>query len=224
MAAKLLIQLENIGEIMPKLIVKPAINFLSTDSDSELSVRVGAILQGMAGNPDYPSPLPPLDTISAAKGAFTTAIAEAALLGLLLTATKNARRAELVSLVRQLASYVTVACGGDLAVLLGSNFPIHKPTRDAVGRLDKPQMPRLTHGPRSGEINARTKPVRGVFIYNWKLTLASDPATILQTTQTTGASGSFSGLTPGERYCVCVNAVGAAGPADFSGPASLMSL
>ena len=209
---------------MPNLIVKPTINFLSTETDAALSMSVKAIIQAMTGNPDYPNPLPSLETIAAACVAFVTATGEASFGGIVLTATKNAKRSELVSLVKQLASYVAVACGGDLVALLGSNFPIHKPTRDPIGRLDKPRMPRLSHGDRSGEIKAATKSVRGVFIYNWRVALASDPGTIVQTAQSTGTKTSFSGLTPGQIYLVAVNVVGAAGPTDYSDPSQLMAL
>ncbi|MBV9009058.1 MAG: hypothetical protein JO354_07825 [Verrucomicrobia bacterium] len=210
--------------IMAKFIVKPTVNFLSTSTDSDLALSVSAIIKGMTNNPVYPNPLPSLVTIDTARAAFVSAITDASFGGVLQTATKNARRAELVSLVRQLASYVAVACGGDLVSLLSSNFPIHKPTRDPIGRPDRPPMPKLSHGDQSGKIKASTKPVRGVFIYNWTVGLASDLGTITQQAQSTGAKISFNGLTPGQIYLVAVNAVGAAGLSDFSEPAPLMSL
>jgi hypothetical protein len=141
---------------MPKLVVKPAINFFSTDTDAQLIIRVHGIIQALTGNADYPNPVPPLSLVSDAQHAFEAACANAALGGMLLTAIKNAKRGELVSLIRQLASYVTVACHGDLPTLLGSGFSIHKPTRDKIVRLPTPQTPVLRHGAQTGQIKAGT--------------------------------------------------------------------
>ena len=207
---------------MAKLIVKPTVNFLSTDTDPQLITDVGGIVSALTGNPNYPNPSPTLAIVSDALKAFEVALSETSLGGILLTLTKNAKRAELVSLVRQLANYVAATCNSDLVTLLGSGFPIHKPTRNAIGHLPTPNMPVLKHGARSGDLEAKTKSVPGVFIYNWQLTLASVPEKTLRTMQTTGARITFSGLTPGQIYSVKVNAVGAAGPTDYSGPASLM--
>jgi hypothetical protein len=120
---------------MAKLIVKPTVNFLSIDTDAQLITDVGAIIGALTGNADYPNPMPTLATMSGALKAFELALSEASLGGIVLTAVKNAKRAELVSLVRQLANYVAVACQLDLASLLGSGFPIHKPTRSAIGHF-----------------------------------------------------------------------------------------
>jgi hypothetical protein len=207
---------------MAKLIVKPTINFLSTNTDAQLITNVDAIISALTSNPDYPNPSPTLTVVSDALKAFEVAVSEASLGGVLLTLTKNAKRAELVSLVRQLANYVAATCNGDLVKLLGSGFPIHKPTRNAIGHLPAPNTPVLRHGARSGDLSAKSKSVPGVFIYTWQLTLASAPEQMLQTTQRTGARITFTGLTPGQIYSVKVNAVGAAGATDYSGPASLM--
>jgi hypothetical protein len=205
-----------------KLIVKPTVNFLTTDSDPLLITDVGAILKRMTDNPDYPDPLPPLHIVSAALDAFSLAVTAATNGGKILTATKNARRADLVALVRQLANYVATACDGDYTKLLGSGFPTHKPRREAIGQLTAPTMPVLSHGMLSGTLDAVTTPQRGSFIYNWKIALATAPDTILQTVQTTGTRNTFTGLTPGQLYIVSVNVVGAAGPSDWSGGGRLM--
>lgn len=48
------------------------------------------------------------------------------------------------------------------------------------------------------------------------------PTVVLQSAQTTSASNSFAGLTPGNVYVAQVNAVGSAGPSDWSEPVSQM--
>jgi len=66
--------------------------------------------------------------------------------------------------------------------------------------------------------------VQGASIYNWRVTASSSPDNPVQTRQTTGARHTFSGLTPGIVYNVEVNAVGAAGPSNWTGPARQMAV
>ena len=46
----------------------------------------------------------------------------------------------------------------------------------------------------------------------------------MQTTQTTAASTTFNGLTPGTAYSVEVNVVGSAGPSDWTDPVSQIAI
>jgi hypothetical protein len=206
------------------MIVKPSISFLSTDSDPQLVTRTGGILAAMTGNVHYPAPTPPLADVQAALDAFTTALANAAGGGPTLTSLKNDRRAALANQLRLLASYVQVACLGDLTILLSSGFPIQKPQREPIGVLPAPAGLTVTLGARSGELDANAAPVWGAGIYNWRLTTAAAPAVVLQSPQTTGASNTFAGLTPGVVYNIQVNAVGASGPSDWSDPVPQMAI
>ncbi len=142
--------------------------------------------------------------------------------GKLLTLLKNARRAELVGLVRQLASYVAGRCDGDLAMLLSSGFPIHKPTRHAIGDLSAPPIPRLKQGPTTGTLIATTKRPYGTKICAWIVSLSETPGVIEQSQQTTGGRARFTRLIPGRIYRVKVNVPGAAGASDWSGSTELM--
>jgi hypothetical protein len=176
----------------------------------------------MTNNAAYPSPSPALAAITTATNDFATAIANAANGGTDLTVIKNQKRAALGALIRQLASYVHVACNGDLATLLTSGFPIQKPTRTPVGVLPAPATPVLSLGARTGELNASTSPIPNGYTYNWRVALASAPTVYVQETQTTAARDVIEGLTPGQIYLVDVNVVGSAGPSDWSDTAQLM--
>jgi hypothetical protein len=88
----------NILNLWQSLSVKPTINFLSTNTDPQLITNVDAIISALTGNPDYPNPSPTLTVASAALKVFEVAVSEASLGGVLLTLTKNAKRAALVSL------------------------------------------------------------------------------------------------------------------------------
>ena len=57
-----------------------------------------------------------------------------------------------------------------------------------------------------------------------RFALASSPDAPVQTTQTTAASTTFNGLTPGTAYSVEVNVVGSAGPSDWTCPVSQIAI
>jgi hypothetical protein len=206
------------------MIVKPSISFLITDSDPQLIVDVGGVLTGLTGNASYPFPSPALAAVTAALNAFTTAVNDALGGGVALTSAKKDRRADLVALMRELASYVQVTCKGDLTVLLTSGFPIQKPVRNPIGNLPAPADLAVTLGSHTGELDASASPVFGAAVYNWRISTAAAPAVVVQSAQTTAASNTFTGLTPGVVYNAEVNAVGAAGPSDWSAPVPQMAL
>lgn len=152
--------------------------------------------KGLTGNTSYTTPAPTLAAVTTALNAFTTALEDIDSTGggVTLTATKNDKRAGLVALMRELASYVQVTCKGDLTVLLSSGFLIQKPQRNPIGVLSAPSNLTVTLGMQTGELDA------------------------------TVASNSFTGLTPGVVYNVEANVVGAADPSDWSAPVPQMAV
>jgi hypothetical protein len=206
------------------MIIKTSIGFLKKDSDEKFAIRVPTILEALTGNPSYPTPTPDLATVQAGLDTFIAKLAAADKGGVLATAEKDDARKALAALVLSLARYVDGACNGDLTVLISSGFPIQKPVRTPVGDLAAPTILVFTQGVHSGSLKAAVAPVNGGATYNWRLTTAAAPNTVLQTAQTTAASTMFNDLTPGVVYLVTANVVGAAGPSDWSEPASQMAL
>jgi len=206
------------------MIVKPYISFLNTDNDAQLITRTGGILSAMNDNPSYPVPSPALAGITTALEDFTAAVSAAVDGGKALNAVKRAKRAALVALLRQLASYVQVTANGNLAVLMSSGFPAQKTQRQPIGVLPPPANVTLTFGARSGELRGTASPVAGAAIYNWQLSTAAAPSVVLQTMQTTASNAVFPGLTPGVTYNAMVNVVGSAGPSGWAGPASQIAV
>ena len=199
------------------MIVKASIGFLSTETAALVTTQVDIILEAMGlKKSTFVTPVPPLADVRTANDALKVAINEAADGSREKNAIKRAKLTELVSLMRQLASYVTSTCNGDMAKLLSSGFPHQKPTRERVGELPAPVTPKAKQGELSGQMVATTAPIYGASAYNWRVALASAPNTYVRTGQTVGARNTFDGLTPGELYNVQVNAVGAAGPSDWS--------
>jgi hypothetical protein len=109
----------------------------------------------------------------------------------------------------------------DLFNQIFGGFPPQKTTRTPVGILPAPQGLILKQGPLSGLLIAKANPVFGASIYNWTC-MANTPGAVPLTAQGTAANWAFGGLTPGVIYTVTLNAVGAAGPSNWSNPASLM--
>jgi hypothetical protein len=203
------------------MIVKPAITWLNRVDDATLKVNIGTILMMMAENDAiYDDPAPTLATVQTALDDFSLKTAAAADGGKSATSAKKAARKVLTDLVRQLASYVQVACQGDLTNLLSSGFPTHKPVREPVGQLAKPQELTVKHGPQQGDLTARVKPVKGAVNYNWRI-LANLPGAVPVIVQDTAATHVFTDLTAGVCYTIDVYALGTAGPTDWCSPASL---
>lgn len=203
------------------MIVKISISFLNDDNDADLIVSTNGIITALTGNASFANPVPTLAEITTSLGIFTTAVSEAAGGGVALTAARNDKREALATLLRDLAAWVQLNCGGDLAILLTSGFPTQKPTRQPVGELHPPSNLQVKLGIRSGQLISKADPVPGASIYNWRVTNAAQTNPTF-TAQTTGARHTFSGLTPGVIYSVVVNAVGAAGPSNWSSPATQM--
>ena len=202
--------------------VKPAIGFLTKDGEAPFTEKVTTILEWMKNNPKYPTPAPTLAAVQTAFDAYKVATADAAQGGKDHIAVRDARRAELVSLLRQLANYVSSTANGDMETLLSSGFPTQKNAGSPVGPLPAPNAPVVTQGTKSGSLAAVTPPVYGASAYNWRVALASEPSVFVQTKQSTAARSTFEGLTPGKIYNVELNAVGAAGVSDWSDDGSQM--
>jgi hypothetical protein len=206
------------------MVVKPSISWLNKDSDSELINDITVVILGVGGNPAiYDKPSPDILTVQTALDNFVNGVAATADGGPSATSKKNNLRLILVGLARQLASYVQVACKGDMTNLLLSGFPVQKPTRTPVGVLPAPANPTLVHGVRSGELDAGVDPVFGASIYNWKLS-SNAPGSPALMGQSTASSYTFTGLTPGASYSVTCSVTGAAGPGDWSNPAAQIAV
>ena len=109
-----------------------------------------------------------------------------------LTLAKNDARAALTALLRELSSYVQLACKGDLTKLLTSGFSTQKAVRTPIGILPPPSVT-VKLGQRSGDLAAKAAPMVGAAIDNWRVSLATSPAAAVLTAQTTAASNTFPG-------------------------------
>src|SRR6516164_4913569 len=90
--------------------------------DADLDAFTENVIKCLTGNLNYTTPNPPLIAVTAALTEFTTALSAAADGGKQATAAKNEKRTTLLTVMRQLASYVQGTCKNDLSILLSSGF------------------------------------------------------------------------------------------------------
>ena len=108
---------------------KVSLSFASLP-DPGLDEFASNIVVSLTGNAAYPTPLVPLATLDAAQTAFHDAVLAAAMGGLQLTAIKKEKRAGLLDLLRQEASYVQALASQNLSMLLSSGFEANSTRRD----------------------------------------------------------------------------------------------
>ena len=123
------------------MIVKPSVSFLNEDSDPELIVDVGGTVTGLTGNPSYPRPRPRWRMDGGVERVHhRRQRCRRRRRGADRDEERPPRRPR--GVVRELASYVQVACKGNLTVSMSSGFPIQKPVRNPIGDCPRPQASR----------------------------------------------------------------------------------
>ena len=203
------------------MIVKPLTGWINENSDSLFLNNSDVVLQALADNNTiYKTPLPPLADVQLSLDNLSVGIAAMVNGGNAATINKNNLRLVANNLMRQLASYVTVACKGSMSDLILSGFPPQKPARTPVGPMPQPQGLTVAHGPQLSQLVAKVNPVFGASSYSFRLT-PNTPGAVPVIEQDTAANHMFSKLIPGVNYTIDVNALGAAGVSDWSNPASL---
>jgi hypothetical protein len=190
--------------------------------DTDLIAFVRNIVTLMTGSVLYPTPSPTLTTITTSVDAFETAVQEALDGGKIALAARNAARAALLSLVRQLAAYVQGHCAADLVNLFESGFDATR-APSPVGIPAAPPDQRLSLTGMSGELLMRYGKVPNAV--NYTVESATDPegpwtfqALVTQTRVT------IQGLIPGKVYWARARANGSVGSGEWGGPATAMAV
>ncbi len=177
---------------------------------------VDAGLKATTGNPHFTSLAAGIAACQAAYDDYLIKKANASQGGTDLISLRDTARATLVRLLRALFSSINSIANGNVDMLLSTAFPVNNTNRTPIGPLATPAAPKLSQGPTSGSVRASIPTVYGAVLYTAQLALASKPDVIVESQQQTGVRFLFEDCTPGEVYNVAVNAIGAAGPTDFS--------
>jgi Fibronectin type III domain len=190
--------------------------------DTDLIAFARNVITLMTDNAQYPAPSPTLKVLGTTVDALETAVHDALGGGKIAIATRNAARAEMLSLLRQEAAYVTGNCNADLVLLLSSGFaPVKAPS--PVGLLPAPENLRFSLTGISGELHLRFNRVHNAA--NYSVQTAQNPeGPWVDQDLSTSTRVTISGLTPGKVYWVRAQANGSAGPSGWGGPANAMAV
>ncbi len=176
----------------------------------------------LTGNAAYPTPPVTLANLETARADLEQKIADAASGGPPDTAAKNDSRANLLGMLRQIASYVQINCNNDMATLLSSGFQAMSTNR-AQTPLDKPTSLVIENGG-SGQLVASVDPVKNTSLYEGRVKGSTGdwlPSVFTGDSQHI----EFNGLTPGQNYTIQVRALGGStGQSDWSDPSTHMCM
>jgi fibronectin type III domain protein len=182
-----------------------------------------SIVTAMTGNGVFPTPAPPLASITSAATALETAInvaiAKRAESKLSTTQMHDAQKA-LALLITQEGNYVQSASGGDAAKIESAGFEVRNPPAP-IGDLPAPADLELDANVNPGHMGMRWTPVTGAASY--VVERAPDgtaPLDYSSVANPTSAKAEVNTMTSGTRYWFRVAAVGAAGVGMWTLPVS----
>ena len=190
--------------------------------DKELDNFTLSVKNSLTGNAAYPTPPVTLANLETARADLEQKIADAASGGPPDTAAKNDSRANLLGMLRQIASYVQINCNNDMATLLSSGFQAMSTNR-AQTPLDQPTSLVIENGA-SGQLIASVNPVKNTSLYEGRIKGSTGdwlPSVFTGDSQHI----EFNGLTPGQNYTIQVRALGGStGQSDWSDPSTHMCM
>ncbi len=176
---------------------------------ANLVAKARFIIAEMTANAEYfPTPDPALADVKAAVDTFEVAAQAAENRDRVAIAYRNELKDGLVSLLRQLGSYVNLKANGNRTIALSSGFDVAKDATPTPA-ITFVEAPMLLAGVNAGELEARSKQVIGARTYQYYLNDdAHLPISQWQLFPSTRTRHSFSGLASGKRYYVKVGVVG----------------
>jgi len=180
-------------------------------------------VSAMTGNPNFPTPNPPLATITAGLNELETA-ANGALSARqeakARTSLQNDKDDVVDGLMAQLAAYVESVAGGDESIIRSAGMDTKIPGTAPTDIPPAPANLNATAGDRDGEIDLSWEPVFGAKSY--VIEQSNDPPTDTSwghRSVSTRSSQTIDDLKSGSRYWFRVGAVNAVGQSGWSDPA-----
>jgi hypothetical protein len=190
--------------------------------DTKLIAFFRNVVAMMTDNPVYTKPEPTLPDVTAKVDLFEQQVQKAADRSTLAIATRNQTRGEVLTLGRQLASFVQGHCGENLPNLISSGFDAVKARTPSV----KPEIPAnatLKQTGSSGELLFQFKRQRNAV--NNTIQIAENANGPWEDRGlSTATRVKLDSLTRGKVYWARACANGAAGSSDYCTPASAMAL
>jgi hypothetical protein len=183
-----------------------------------LITQAQSIVEGMTGNPAYPSPNPPLATVSAAIAALVAGEATALTKVKGAAQARNQKRADLATMMHQLKAYVQQVADADPtnaeANILGARLAVRKPTARTKATFV------ARRGTVSGVAQLVAKAIASRASYEWQY--STDGKTWTNTPVTLQSRTTIENLTPGTTYSFRYRPVTKAGEGDWSAVTTLV--
>ncbi len=101
----------------------------------DVASRADAVINGMTGNPIYPTPIPTMAVFKPLVDVYHVTIIDADGGGKKQIAARASAQKPVIKGLRQLASYVEANCNDDMAAFLSSGFQAVSTTRTPVQAL-----------------------------------------------------------------------------------------
>lgn len=189
---------------------------------AEKIAKARQIVKAITGNPNFPTPTPPLAALTTAINEAEAAAAEAQQARQTAkekTSHQGQKEEALVKLVTQLAAYVE-SVAGDEKTILSAGMDTREKAVAATDTTTEPHGLSASGGDHDGEIDLSWDKVSGAKSY--VIEKSSDPPTTTSWTHagvSTRSSFTVTGLSSGSRYWFRVAAVNANGQSGWSDPA-----
>ncbi|WP_163712664.1 hypothetical protein [Mangrovibacterium lignilyticum] len=176
-------------------------NFSSNKlTNAGLSVFAGSVKEKMTANPNFVTPVPTLEELTAALDAYDTALDQARDRGTLATSVKNDKKDALIVVLKALADYVDETSGGDRTIILSSGFELTKP-RSTIGPLPRATGLVVEAGDGRGSLKLSCDVLHNARAYLFQYTDAPLTAeSIWRETTNTRHIIQIDNLTPGKEY------------------------
>ena len=188
-------------------------------SDAKLLTKSLDIYASMNGNPFFITPTPAMADVNGSILAFQAALTSAAARERTQVILKNHARASLITMLKELANYVTFTANGAAGVLSSSGFDMRKVPEPVY--VPKPSKILVQDGLNSGELTVSVSKPRGArsFVHQY----TPDPLTassIWVSVPSTSKTCTFTGLEKAKNYWCRVGVVGSNGQLVYSDPVS----
>jgi len=177
-------------------------------TDLELSAKATHVVEQMTGNANFPTPMPPLETITTANEEYIVNLGKVEGGSRQDTVNKNNSRKLVESLLQQETNYVQQVTQGNEALILSSGFDVNR--RPAyIGPLPKATGFEVKPGNNKGTMQANCNVVPSASFYEFEYTEAPiAPNCIWNVKTTTKHRLLIEGLTSGKQYVFRVAGAG----------------
>jgi hypothetical protein len=177
-------------------------------SQNDLTVISQRVIENMENNPVFPDPPTALAELKILLPEFQTALVDAEGRDKTMMSIKNDKKAIVLTLLEELAMYVTATCNGDRTQMLSSGFDVISESRSGKNRTPAIEKLEVALGP-PGVATTRARNVTGAVAFVHQYT--KDPPG--KNTEWIGegwsqGSYTFEGLSSDKRYWFRVVAIG----------------